>query len=214
MGIRSRLAGAAVAALLLVLAAAAPAAAQRDSVLAVGVAASVYHPSDEALESPWGVGLIMRLRRHSGFGATIGLGWFKTDVSGDIAGERTRLGTLLVRPLMVGVTYTRQYAKFSLAGSLLAGRAFNGLRHTGDADDAYASIGQPGTSIDITDGFAWRTGFSIWWDLGSRFGLLTSIAYFSAHPEIVTTTPTAGTFRRPVDMSSPVFTVGIGYGIF
>jgi hypothetical protein len=214
--VRGRLPGAVAAVVVVVclLGGAASADAQQDSVLVVGVAASVYRPADEALDNPWGVGLVMRLRRHSGFGATIGLNWFRADVHHDVGGQRAQLGTLLVRPLMVGVTYTRLHAKFALSGSFVVGRAFNGLRHTGGASDVFAALGQPGTTFDVTDCLAYRPSFSIWWDLGKRFGLLTSVSYFVARPEIVTTTPSAGVFRRTVNTSSPLLTVGIGYGIF
>ncbi len=196
-----------------VLAFAVPASAQKDSVLVLGGSFSAYRPSSDNVENTWGIGLVARLRRDSGFGATIGLNWFRGDVNGDIGGARTRLATVLVRPLMVGVGYTRRYAHFSLGGSLVAGYSFNGLRATGAASDALAALGQPGATFDITDTFVWRPSFAVWWELGNRFGLMTSVSYVSLRPEIVTTT-TAGTTRRRVDMSAPVFSVGLGYGIF
>jgi hypothetical protein len=158
--------------------------------------------------------MVMRLRRHSGFGWNIGFNWFKADVTYDVAGQQTRVGRLLVRPLMLGVNYTRQYSRFSLTGSLVAGRAFNGLRDTGAAADLLAAAGQPGSTFDVTDCFAYRPSFSVWWELGNRFGLLTSLSYFSSRPEIVTRTPTAGVLRRTVDVSAPMVTIGIGYGVF
>lgn len=182
--------------------------------LVVGAAVSAYRPDDKALDHPWGVGLVMRLRRHSGLGWTMGLNWMKADVSGDVAGEPMRVGKLLVRPLMFGVTYTRQHANFALSGAFVVGRAFNGLRDTGSAANALAAAGQPGSTFDVTDCFAYRPSFSIWWELGNRFGLLTSVSYFFARPEIVTSTPTAGVFRRSIDVSAPQLTVGIGYGVF
>jgi hypothetical protein len=195
------------------LAFAAPASAQKDSVLVLGGSFSVYRPSSDNVENTWGIGLVARLRRTSGFGATIGLNWFKGDVNGDIGGARTRLATVVVRPLMVGVGYTRRYAHFSLGGALVGGYSFNGLRGTGAASDALAALGQPGATFEITDTFVWRPSFSVWWELGNRVGLMTSVSYISLRPEIITTT-TAGTSRRKVDMSAPVFSVGLGYGIF
>ena len=195
------------------LAFAATASAQKDSVLVLGGSFSVYRPSSDNVDNAWGVGLVARLRRDSGFGATIGLNWFQGDVNGDIGGARTRLATVVVRPLMVGVGYTRRLAHLSLGGSLVAGYAFNGLRGTGAGSDALAAIGQPGATFEITDTFVWRPSFSIWWELGNRVGLMTSVSYISLRPEIITTT-TAGTSRRKVDMSAPVFSVGLGYGIF
>jgi hypothetical protein len=195
------------------LAFAVPASAQKDSVVVLGGSFSVYRPSNDNVENTWGIGLVARLRRDSGFGATIGLNWFRGDVNGDIGGARTRLATVLVRPLMVGVGYTRRHAHFSLGGSLVGGYSFNGLRGTGAASEALAAAGQPGATFEITDTFVWRPSFSIWWELGNRFGLMTSVSYISLRPEIVTTT-SAGTTRRKVDMSAPVFSIGLGCGIF
>jgi hypothetical protein len=205
---------AALLAVVCLLAGAATASAQKDSVLVLGAAASIYHSTDAQVENPWGFGLVARLRRNSGVGVTIGLNWVSATVNQDIGGEPTRLGKLIVRPLMAGVVYTRQYAHFAVAGSLVAGYSFNGLRDTGQAADAYASrLGQPGATFAVNDSFVYRPAFSIWWELGNRFGLMTSVAYLATQPEIVTMT-TEGTVRHKVSMNAPLFTVGIGYGIF
>jgi hypothetical protein len=95
----------------------------------------------------------------------------------------------------------------------VAGYSFNGLRNTGQAADAYARFGQPGATFAVGDSFVYRPSFSIWWELGNRFGLLTSVSYLATQPEVVTTTP-AGTVRHKVSMNAPLLTVGIGYGIF
>jgi hypothetical protein len=195
------------------LAGAPPVSAQKDSVLTVGGAYSAYRSTDEQIEHPWGVGIVARLRRSTGFGFTIGLNWVKVTVNDDIGGETTRLGTMLVRPLMGGVVYTRQYGQFALSGSLVAGYSFNGLRKTGAAADAYARLGQPGARFDVSDSFVYRPSFSVWWELGNRFGLLTSISYLATRPEITTTTA-AGASRQSVCMCAPVFTVGLSYGVF
>jgi hypothetical protein len=195
------------------LAGAVPASAQKDSVVTLGGAFSVYHSTDEHVSSPWGVGIVMRLRRSSGFGGTIGFNWIRANVDGQAAAQGAKLGTLLVRPVMAGVTYTRQYARFAVGGALVAGYAFCGLRDTGGAADALAGIGQPGAIFAVSNSFVYRPSFSIWWELGNRFGLLTSVSYMATRPEITTTTPT-GTSRRTVNFSAPFVTVGIGYGIF
>jgi hypothetical protein len=195
------------------LAGAAPASAQKDSVVTVGGAFSVYRSTDEHVSSPWGVGIVMRLRRSSGFGGTIGFNWIRATVDEPASGQDAKLGTLLVRPLMAGVTYTRQYAHFAVGGSLVAGYAFCGLRETAGAAEALASVGQPGAVFTVSNAFVYRPSFSVWWELGNRFGLLTSVSYIATRPEITTTTPT-GTSRRTVNFSAPFVTVGIGYGIF
>jgi hypothetical protein len=204
---------AALAVVVCLLAGASPAAAQKDSVVVVGGSFSVLSPRSEDVEHHWGVGLVARLRRNSGFGGTLGLNWFKSDLNGEIEGVRTRLATVIVRPLMVGPTYTRQFAHFSLGGAIAAGYSFNGLRNTGAVADALAASGQPGATFELTDSFVWRPSVSLWWELGNRFGLMVSASYLVLRPEMVTSTP-AGTTRRRLDLSTPVFSFGLGYGVF
>jgi hypothetical protein len=209
----TRVAGAAVAVMVCLLTAAAPASAQKDSAVVVGGSYSTYRPSGEDVANHWGVGLVARLRRHSGFGGTLGLNWFKSDVYGEVDGARTRTATVIVRPLMLGPTYTRQFAHFSLAGAVVAGYSFNGLRNTGAVADALAAHGQPGATFDLRNSFVWRPSVTLWWELGNRFGLMLSVSYLSLRPEFVTTT-TTGTTRQRMDLSAPLFSVGIGYGVF
>ena len=180
-----------------------PAAAQKDSVVSLGVGFSLYRPSDPLVENTWGIGLVARLRRASGFGATMGLNWFRGDVNRDIGGVETRVARVLVRPVMFGVGYTRQYGDFAVGGSFVVGYAFNGLRNTGGASDAYAAMGQPGATFEITNSLVYRPTLALWWELGNRFALVTSVSYISARPELITTTP-SGVTRQVINIGIPL----------
>jgi hypothetical protein len=190
-----------------------PANAQKDSAVAVGAAVSVYRSTDDQIEHPWGIGVVARLRRSTGFGFGIGLNWVTATVNDEIGGETTKVATLVVRPLMGGIVYTRQYARFAVSASLVAGYSFNGLRDTGDAADTLARAGQPGASFAVGDTFVYRPSVSLWWELSNRFAFLTSLSYLDTRPEIVTTTP-AGVSRQRLCMCAPLLTFGIGYGVF
>jgi hypothetical protein len=192
---------------------AAPAWAQKDSILTVGVAASIYDATDPHVDNPVGVGLVARLRRSSGIGVTVGLDWFKSDVHGDIGGVSTPLASLRIRPVMAGIALTRQYSQFAISGSLVVGYSFNSISSTGAAEAAYARIGRPGTTFDISNCLAYRPDFSIWWELGNHFGLLTSVSYMGARPALITTSP-SGVSRSVVNVSAPMVTLGVAYGIF
>jgi hypothetical protein len=195
--------GAALLVVVCLLAGVAPASAQKDSVITVGGAFSLYHSTDDQVESPWGVGIVARLRRNSGFGGTIGFNWIKAGLNGEVDGEKTRLGTLLVRPLMLGVVYTRQYGHFALSGSLLAGYAFNGLR----------KMQGGGANFAVSDSWVYKPSVAIWWELGNRWGFLSSVSYMATRPELVTTTA-AGTTRQKINFGAPFVTFGLGYGVF
>ena len=197
-----------------VLAFAAPASAQKDSVLVLGGSFSAYRPSSDDVENTWGIGLVARLRRDSGFGGTIGLNWFRGDVNGDIGGSQDAPRDGAGPPADGGRRlHPALRAASRWEGPWSPATRSTGFGTTGAASDALAALGQPGATFDITDTFVWRPSLSVWWELGNRFGLMTSVSYLSLRPEIVTTT-TAGTTRRRVDMSAPVFSVGLGYGIF
>jgi hypothetical protein len=203
-----------LAVLLCVAAGVAPAFAQKDSMLTVGVAASIYRASEDEVENPLGVGLVARLRRSSGVGFTVGLDWFTSNVRTDIGGVETPLASLKIRPVMAGFGYTRQYSDFSISGSLVAGYAFNSISGTGAAQDAYATrLGLPGTRFGVSNCFAARPDFSIWWELGDHWGLLTSVSYMIARPTVTTTT-SAGSSSRAFNVSSPMLTLGVAYGVF
>jgi len=197
----ARLVKVSLAAMVCLVACALPASAQKDSVVTVGGAVSVYHSNDDMVESPWGIGLVARLRRQSGFGGTIGFNWIRASLDSESDGQRMT-GSLLVRPLMLGPVYTRQFAHFAVSGSFMVGYSFNGLREM-DGPANYS----------VADAFICRPSVSVWWELGNRWGLLTSLSYLITEPELSTTTA-AGTTRRTINLNAPFVTIGVGYGIF
>ncbi|HEY3382866.1 MAG TPA: hypothetical protein VGK32_13910 [Vicinamibacterales bacterium] len=195
--------------------AAVPAAhAQSDSALAVGVAVSIYDTTSANAKNPVGFGLVARLRRGSGFGATMGLDWFKSEIQTTIGGEQTPVGTVRIRPLMFGVSYARQYAKLSIGGSLVAGYAFNTLRETDRARAAYRDrLDVPDAGFHAANCFAWRPDVSLWYEMGNHIGVLASLSYIGARPTI-TTTSRLGRHDESVNVGAAMLTFGVVYGIF
>jgi hypothetical protein len=188
--------------------------AQNDSAIAVGVVVSTYlSPSSRATDLT-GVGLVGRLRRGSGLGATVGLDWFDSEVKTEIGGQLTPLGKVRVRPLMVGVSYTRQYARYSLATSLVAGYSFNAIHSTDRGRAAYLErLGVADAGFHASNCFAWRQDFSFWYELGNHFGLLASLSYIGARPT-VTTTSRLGRQSETINVGAPMLTFGVAYGVF
>ena len=188
--------------------------AQSDSAVAVGVAVSLYDATNPNAENPVGVGLIGRLRRGSGLGATVGLDWFKSNVRTEIGGELTPLGSLSIRPIMAGPSYSRQFAHFSVTASVVAGYAFNSIRNTDRAAAAYADrLGLAGAGFHVSNCFAWRPDFSFWYELGNHFGLMASVSYMGARPTVTTTTR-LGSSSETINVSAPMLTLGFSYGVF
>lgn len=183
------------------LACASPASAQKDSAVVLGGSVSISASNDKTVQTPLGFSVVLRLRHLSGPGGTIGFNWLNAPLKSE--GENGQaIGRLLVRPIMVGPAYTRQYARFALTGSFVAGYAFNGLRRiTGPAN------------YRVSNSFACRPSVSIWWELGNRWGFLSSLSYLVTRPELTTTTA-AGSTRRTLNLNAPSVTFGIGYGVF
>jgi hypothetical protein len=178
-----------------------PASAQKDSVFVAGASFSLYRSNDESVQSPWGIGLLARLRRQSGLGGTMGLNWIRATLESEGDNGQT-IGQIVVRPLMFGPVFTRQFARFAVSGSFVAGYSFNGLRKM-----------QGAANYNVSDSFVCRPSVSIWFELGNRWGLMTSLSYLFNRPELTTTTA-AGTSRRTIDLNAPVVTFGLGYGVF
>ena len=200
---------------LVVLLAFSPAAhAQSDASIAVGVALTLYDPANPEADHPAGVGLIARMRRGSGLGATVGLDWFKSEVQTEVGGQPVPLGTMNVRPLMVGMSYSRQYHRYAISGALVAGYAFNTLRQNGGTRAAYLDrLGVQDARLEISNCFAFRPDVTIWYELGHHFAASASIAYLFARPT-VTTDSALGRRSSTVNLSATLLTFGFAYGVF
>jgi hypothetical protein len=202
-----------LAALLLLGVIVSPVHAQSDSSVAVGVAVSMYDAANPNADNPVGVGLIGRLRRGSGLGATVGLDWFKSDVKVDVEGELTPLGRISLRPLMAGPAYTKQYAHFSVTASVVAGYTFNTIRSGSQAAARFTALGISNPTVSVGHCFVYRPDFSLWYELGNHFGLMASVSYMGARPTVTTSTRT-GIRRETIDVGAPMLTLGFAYGIF
>ena len=101
------------------------------------------------------------------------------------------VGRLRLRPLMAGVSYTWIAGKLSVSPRLIAGYSFNRFRGA--------------ESVSARDSFVSKAELQIWRDLSSRVGVLGSIGYLFARPEVSGRTVNADAVRAQV---------GIAYAIF
>jgi hypothetical protein len=188
--------------------------AQTDSSIAVGVALTLYDPANDQAHNPPSVGVIARMRRGSGLGATVGLEWYRSDIQTPIGGQLMPLGAMNARPVMAGVSFTRQYSRYALSGALVAGYAFNSLRATSAAQAAYRDrFNMPNARIQISNCFAFRPDVTLWYELGHHFAASASIAYIFGQPT-VTAVSQVGRRADPLNISATVITFGFAYGVF
>jgi hypothetical protein len=188
--------------------------AQTDSSIAVGVALTLYDPANEQTHNPPSVGLIARMRRGSGLGATIGLEWYKSEIQIPIGGQLVPLGAMNARPVMAGFSFTRQYSRYALSGALVTGYSFNSLRATPAAQAAYRDrFDMPNARIQISNCFAFRPDVTLWYELGHHLAASASIAYVFAQPTVTAVSP-VGRRVDPLNISATVITFGFAYGVF
>lgn len=202
---------AALAALLLV----SPAVcAQTDSSIAVGVALTLYDPANPDANHPTGVGLVGRLRRGSGLGATVGMDWFASDLRADVGGQPTPVGRMSVKPLMAGVSYIQQFHRYAVSAGIVGGWAFTSLSQSDAERTAYGNqVGIPGASVSISNCLAVEPNVTFWYELGHHLAASASVAYMVARPTLTASGP-AGTRADRVNLSATVITFALVYGVF
>jgi hypothetical protein len=188
--------------------------AQTDSSIAVGVALTLYDPANADAHHPTGVGLVGRLRRGSGLGATVGMDWFASDLRAEVGGQPTPVGHMSIRPLMAGVSYIRQFHRYAVSTGIVGGWAFNSLSQTDAERSAYANrVGIPGASVSISNCLAVEPNVTFWYELGHHFAASASVAYMLARPTLTARGP-AGTRTDTVNLSATVITFALVYGVF
>jgi hypothetical protein len=188
--------------------------AQTDSSIAVGVALTFYDPANPDAHHPTGVGLVGRLRRGSGLGATVGMDWFTSDFQTNVGGQPTLVGRMTIRPLMAGVSYIRQFRRYAVSTGVVGGWAFNSLTESDAERTAYGeSVGLPGASVSVSNCLAVEPNVTFWYELGHHFAASASVAYMLARPTL-TATAAAGRRADTVNLSATVITFAVVYGVF
>ena len=202
---------AAIAALLLV----SPALyAQTDSSIAVGVALTFYDPANADAPHPSGFGLVGRLRRGSGLGATVGMDWFTADLRGNVGGQPTTIGHTKIRPLMAGISYIKQFRRYAVSAGVVGGWSFNSLSQSDAERAAYGTrVGVPGANVSISDCVAVEPNVTFWYELGHHFAASASVAYMLARPTLTASGP-SGTRADTINLSATVITFAVVYGVF
>ena len=179
-----------------------------DIVRRVGIGGSVggIFPLDDDVNAGLAGGVNFGLAPATGFGPTIGLGWYEGDltlsrVSGDV-----EVGRLRVRPLMAGVGYTWVNGRVATGVSINAGISFNSIR----LDDQYRAFFGPGSDVrvDASNSFAARPQFRVEYAVARKVGVYSSAGYFFTEFDNVIETP-AGRFENEWDASSFNIFVGV-----
>jgi hypothetical protein len=149
-----------------------------------------------------------------GWGWHYGLNWYATDVDHNIAGQKTSLGELRMRPFMAGYGYTHVMGPFALTVGGLAGYAFTAMDLSRDASDAYLNrLGVRSVDLRTSGAPVVKPEIGVWYDLSRKIGLTANIGYVVARPKITVTTPIGHDVER-LRADAWSFTIGSVYRIF
>jgi hypothetical protein len=137
------------------------------------------------------LGPLFRIRSTPGLHPAFGLNWVMSDLEMNMDAGDGAVGRLRLRPLMAGLSYTWIAGHVSVSPRLIAGYSFN--RFTGAG------------SVSARDSFVSNAEFQIWRDLSSRVGVLGSIGYLFARPEVSGRTVNADAIRAQLGIAYAVF---------
>ncbi len=149
----------------------------------------------------------------AGWGPSFGFNWFQTDLKTDVAGLRTTLGSIHVRPLLFGYGYTRKTGPVLVEVKGMVGYAFNSMKLGDGARQAYLDRLDTYVSGGVDNSFVLKPEVNIWYDIAPRVGLNFSAGYLFTRPEVTLTT-LAGTTTTRWNADMIVLSVGVVYGIF
>jgi hypothetical protein len=174
----------------------------------VGVGGSVgsIFTFDDDVTNGAAFGFNAGLAPASGFGPTLGFGWYQQDLTlSGVSGDR-EIGRLRVRPLMAGVGYTWMKDRVAVGVSVNAGISYNSIR----LNDEYRTFFGPGTEvrIDASNSFAVRPQLRVEYEVARKVGVNASAGYFFTEFDNVIETP-LGRFENEWDASSFNLFVGV-----
>lgn len=175
----------------------------------VSVGASVTHnaTTDGDVASVTGVGPLVRLNPHKGWGPAGAFNWYRADLLNP-AGASGDFARLRVRPLMGGVAYTVGPPAVLTSFSIVTGPSFNKVQFKG------SYVAGPGETIDADTSVAVRPGVGVTWSLAPRVGLVGFAGYLINRPDIVYRNRAGLDIRDRWKADSVVLSVGAVYSVF
>jgi hypothetical protein len=186
---------------------AAPAYAQREGKFSVGVAATAVKPTDDDVHSTVGVGLTLARVPKSGWAFTGALNWFESDLNGSFLGLDGTIGSLRVRPLMGGVSYTVMQGRLATSFSIVGGPSFNRMR----IDDDMTSRVNAADEKDIS--LAVRPGVNLSYAVQPRVAITGFGGYLIDRPKFTFRTG-AGETRNAWKADAVVISGGVAISLF
>lgn len=175
---------------LAVIAAVRPVRAEPEKRFGVGIVLTDDVPSGDARS---GVKLrpLFRMRSDPGLHPAFGLNWVTLVLGPDSPTTDALAGRLRLRPLLGGVSYTWVTDLLSISPRVFAGYSFNRFRRTSDASARNSLVA--------------KAELQLFHDLNPRVGIVGSIGYLVARPQVAGRTVRADDLRLQVGLAYAVY---------
>jgi hypothetical protein len=187
--------------------AAGTASAQTKGRVSVGLSVTHNATTDDDVASATGVGVLLRLNPHKGWGPAGAFNWFKANLD-DPSGAPGDFARLQVHPWMGGVSYTTGPAEALVSFSIVTGPSFNRARMRGGRG------ADTNESIHADTSWALRPGVGVTWSVAPRVGIVGFAGYLVNRPGVdyrrADGTVISGRWKADAFVSS----VGVVYSIF
>lgn len=205
MGRIGRRVGVAALVAALMLLAAGPAWAQVWTRVGIGVSVGAWVPTDDDVDAGAAWGLGVSLAPEPGWGIAGNLGWFEADLNLPSNGDR--VGSLSLKPVMLGVSYTWMRDRLALSASLTGGVSFNSV----DLEQGFRQSRGSNVSLDVENSFAVRPNLEAEYALAPKFALTASTGFFFTKPDVVLEMP--GT-RLEDEWDMSAFNIFVGVTVY
>lgn len=179
--------------------------------LAIGPGVDVVVPTNGRASVAVVPRLSIRFATDEGWAPTVGFGWFDTGIDGDQFGAARRIGTLQLRPIMLGARYTWVREAMSYDVAATAGWSFSDF----DLDEVVAESlrGQEPIRAEANTSIAWKIQGGLWYDYTDKIAFRGTVSYFHCTPDV---TITYGGQSRRFNQSANAILLGasVVYRIF
>lgn len=189
-----------------------PVFAQLQGTTTLGIGVSTIRPDAPELSTRMKVRPAIGRVPSRGLGLVVALNWFDADLSGEIVNSSGSLGSLAIRPLMLGLGYTYVNGRIGISPSIVAGGALNTL----DIHDDRPDVAVTGTSIEEHVGSISRVvrpAVGVTLALAPRLGVTASAGYLFNRPHFTLRTP-AGERRIQLNAGGVVLSAGAVISLF
>jgi hypothetical protein len=151
--------------------------------LGIGVALERRITSDAKTSDTTGIAVLPRFIGR-GLGPAFDFTPFDVGVVTSLHEISRELGVIRVKPVMLGIMWQQPVATKLLAEiQFLAGYSFDAVSEP-ESKPLKMHVALPQSVTSVADSFAWQPRLALWYDIGSRVGLMVAGRYLHTRPRL------------------------------